>query len=109
MAISLPICLFVVCFFVCIGVGNLNSKTPVTFYTGEKPLKPEQVKDIAGWNRKHGIAWIVYGLVVALGYGCMWLIGDSLWSLIPFVLSVLVPIPVMVICHENWKKTDLVK
>lgn len=108
MVISFLVFLFVFCFMTGIGIWCLRSRNPVTFYTGEKPLKPEQVKDVKAWNRKHGVLWLCYAGAILLGYLGMWCIGDSLLALIPFVLGVLVPLPVMVLRHEAWRKTDLV-
>ena len=108
MVISFLVFLFVFCFMTGIGIWCLRSKDPVTFYTGEKPLKPEQVKELKAWNRTPGALWLCYAGAILLGYLGMWCIGDSLLALIPFVLGVLVPIPVMVLCHEAWKKTNLI-
>lgn len=97
-----------ICVMAGIGIFCLQSKTPVTFYSGETPPKPEQVKDVKRWNRKHGILWLGYAGAIALGFAGMRCLGDTAWSLIPFVLGVAAPLPIMVRCHERWKKIDLI-
>lgn len=66
-----------------IGVSQLKSKTPVGFYTGEKPFAPAELSDVAMWNKKHGEMWIVYGAIIILsGLAGTFLIGaDTAWQL----------------------------
>ncbi len=44
-----------------LGISQYRSKKPVGFYTGEKPSVEEAFTDITAYNKKHGIAWILYG------------------------------------------------
>ena len=44
-----------------LGISQYRSKTPVNFWSGEKPPSEETVTDIAAYNKKHGIMWILYG------------------------------------------------
>ena len=37
-----------------IGVLQRKSKTPVGFYTGEKPPAAQELSDVSSWNKKHG-------------------------------------------------------
>jgi hypothetical protein len=62
MIVSLIICGFASLFMISIGVSQLKSKTPVGFYTGEKPPKAEELTDVSAWNRKHGMMWVLYGV-----------------------------------------------
>lgn len=87
-----------------IGVVQLRSKKPVGFYTGEKPLKPEQISDVSAWNRKHGIMWILYGCTIIACWFVGLIMGDTLWFLIPFFGGILLPIFLMVWYHEKLKK-----
>lgn len=48
------------------GVHACRSGTPAVMNTGEKPLKPEQLRDVRAWNTKHGRAFILLGLAVTL-------------------------------------------
>lgn len=49
-----------------IGIIQYRSKTPVGFWAGKEPPKPEQVTDIRQYNRKHGMMWIIYGVGLIL-------------------------------------------
>lgn len=54
--------------FICIapifilGIVQCRSKTPVVFWAGKEPPRPEQITDVKKYNRKHGMMWILYGL-----------------------------------------------
>ena len=50
--------------FVIIGIRQCKSKTPVVMNTGEKPLKPEQLRDVEAWNKMHGKACIMFGIFI---------------------------------------------
>lgn len=45
-----------------LGISQYRSKTPVGFWSGEKPPAEESVTDIVAYNKKHGIMWILYGI-----------------------------------------------
>jgi hypothetical protein len=83
-----------------IGVSQLKSKIPVGFYSGEEPPKAEELTDVSAWNRKHGIMWLIYGVVILLSWFVGFLVGDSLWSVIPLVVGVCLPIVFMIFCHS---------
>ena len=87
-----------------IGVWNLKSKTPVTFYSGEKPMDPRELTDVEGWNRDHGRMWLTYGCLIALSAVIGFLLGDSLWCLIPYMGGVVVPLPLRVLYHHRLLK-----
>ncbi len=86
-----------------IGVSQLKSKTPVGFYTGEKPFAPEELSDVVMWNKRHGEMWMIYGGIILLsGLSGTFLIGaDASWKLIlvPMVGGVIVPIVWMMWYH----------
>lgn len=44
-----------------IGISQIKSSEPVGFYSGVKPPKEEQLRDMRAWNKKHGIMWSLYG------------------------------------------------
>ena len=98
---------FVAIFMMGIGIVQLKSKKPVAFYSGEKPPRAEDVTDVNAWNKKHGLMWIVYGIVIVLSYFAGMLIGDSVWSVIPMVGGVVVPIPFMIRYHNRLRKEYL--
>ncbi|MGN1176418.1 MAG: hypothetical protein ACI4S1_13280 [Roseburia sp.] len=98
---------FVAIFMMGIGIVQLKSKKPVAFYSGEKPPRAEDVTDVNAWNKKHGLMWIVYAVVIVLSYFAGMLIGDSVWSVIPMVGGVVVPIPFMIRYHNRLRKEYL--
>ena len=87
-----------------IGISQLKSKDPVGFYTGENPPDKERLSDVNAWNKKHGMMWVIYGVCIF----CSWIfsvfIGNSLYSLIPLVGGIIVPIVIMIICHHKLVK-----
>lgn len=95
--------LYVAFIMVGIGVSQLKSKTPVAFYSGEKPLEPWELSDVSMWNRKHGMMWIIYGVIIALsGLAGSFPAGkESLWCLIPMVGGVLGPLAGMIWYHHR--------
>lgn len=94
--------IFGLCAVIMITIGFLQykSKTPVTFYTGENPYKSEEITDVKAWNRKHGLMWITYGIIIIISWFIGYLLSDSLWMLLPFILGFFVPIFVMIGYHE---------
>lgn len=92
-----------------IGISQLKSKKPVGFYSGEKAPESEQLTDISAWNRKHGIMWMVYGCCIVTAWIVGLFMGDSILVLIPFAFFFLVPIPIMIICHNKMIKKYYVR
>lgn len=88
-----------------IGVSQLKSKTPVGFYSGEKPFAAEELSDVAAWNKKHGVMWIIYGLVIIFsGFAGTFLIGANAgWQLNLVIMGggVVVPLAWMIGYHER--------
>ena len=93
---SLSIYGFVALIMAAIGVYQLRSKKPATFYSGEKQLKPEQLTSVDDWNRGHGLMWIISALPFALNAGK--------WTVLLMTAGVMVPIPFLVMLHERMLK-----
>ncbi|MCI8635715.1 MAG: hypothetical protein HFJ05_08990 [Eubacterium sp.] len=74
---------------VIIGIVQFNSKNPVGFWSGKEPPKKEQIIDVRGYNRRHGIMWILYGTGMDLcflsGYFLRNFLGDA-WGYVSAVL-----------------------
>lgn len=87
-----------------IGLAQLKSKEPVTFYSGEKPPRREELTDVFAWNKKHGTMWIVYGTIIMISYFVGLIIGDSVWIVIPLCGGVVVPIFFMIRYHNKLKR-----
>lgn len=87
-----------------IGVVQLKSQKPVGFYSGEEGPKQEELTDVAAWNKKHGMMWVIYGIIIILSYFAGAMIGDSVWCVIPMCGGVMVPVIFMVRYHNKLKK-----
>lgn len=84
-----------------IGVSQLRSQKPVGFYSGEQPPKEEELKDVPAWNVRHGLMWLIYGIIIIISYFAWFLIGDSVWCIIPVCGGLIVPIVVMIWYHHR--------
>ena len=62
--IGLAIYVVVALFMVAIGIAQLKSKDPVGFYSGEEPPKAESLTDVSTWNKRHGMMWLIYGIII---------------------------------------------
>lgn len=89
-----------------IGIGLLQSKSqiPVGFYSGERSPSQEELTDVVSWNKKHGMMWVLYGIIIILSYFVGSIIGDSVWSIIPMGGGVMIPIIFMIRYHNKLKK-----
>ncbi len=85
-----------------IGVSQRKSKTPVGFYSGEKPPDEKTLSDVSLWNKRHGTMWILYGIMLMLSYLTGVLIGeDSPWCLILLLGGAILPLIVMIWYHHR--------
>ena len=55
-------------FMMGIGIVQIKSRKPVAFYSGEKPPKAEELTDVSAWNRKHGMMWLAYGIIILISF-----------------------------------------
>lgn len=91
-------------FMMGIGIVQLKSKEPVGFYSGEKPPKAEDITDVKAWNRKHGMMWLVYGIIILISFFIGLLIGDSIWTVVPMIGGVIIPVIFMIRYHHQLRK-----
>ena len=49
-----------------LGIFQLKSTSPVGFYSGEKPPREEELTDVKAWNKKHGMMWLIYGIIIRI-------------------------------------------
>lgn len=82
---------FVATIMIVIGIVQIKSKKPVGFYSGEIAPKEEDLVDVVSWNRKHGMMWIIYGVLIVLPFGIASFIGDSRWSVIHVIGGSVLP------------------
>lgn len=94
-------------FMMGIGIVQIKSRKPVAFYSGEKPPKAEELTDVSAWNRKHGMMWLVYGIIILLSFLIGARIGDSVWAAVPMIGGVLVPVIFMIRYHNQLRKKYL--
>ena len=87
-----------------IGLSQYKSQKPVGFYSGEQPPKESELTDIISWNKKHGMMWIIYGIIIIISYFIGALIGDSVWSILPMCGGTIIPVIFMIRYHSKLKK-----
>ncbi len=80
----------IICFIcmmpiIIIGIVQYRSKKPVGFWSGKEPPKKEQITDIAAYNHKHGIMWIIYGA----GFILCFMLGLIIDEKIALILSII--------------------
>lgn len=95
--------LFVAVIMFGIGLSQYRSTKPVGFYSGEKPPLESELTDVDTWNKKHGKMWIIYGVIIIVSYllGVPFLIADSVWSVLPMCVGIMIPIPLMIRYHHK--------
>lgn len=87
-----------------LGISQLKSREPVGFYSGEKRLRADEVADVSAWNRKHGLMWCIYGLVIFLSGIAGIIIGDSIYCVFPMFGGVTIPLGMMIWYHHRLLK-----
>ena len=107
--LTLAIGLLVAAVMVGIGIYQVKSRNPVTFYTGEKAPAAYELTDVHGWNKAHGLMWLIYGGIIALGFISASCISYTILCIIPIFGSICIPVPVMILTHhkliKKYKKT----
>lgn len=99
--IAFIIYLIVAAMMIGIGISQLRSASPVGFYSGEKPPREEELTDVQAWNHKHGMMWLIYGVIILFSYFGGYIIGDSILCIIPFCGGLIVPIIMMIWYHHK--------
>lgn len=87
-----------------IGVKQIKSKTPVSFYPGDEAPAENMLKDPKKWNCGHGALWIAYGVIVL---ACFWLASESDDGLIKALLMLcgtILPAGGMALGHSILRK-----
>ena len=95
-----------------IGIYQFTCKDTVGFYSGETPPKKEELKDWVAWNRKHGLMWIIYGVLIAIGsYVPFVIIKDTsqIAASLSIFLGVLMPLPIMIWYDHRLRKKYIIK
>ena len=100
---ALVIYLLVAAIMLGIGISQYRSKSPVGFYSGEKPPMESELTDVDAWNKKHGKMWIWYGVIIIISYlaGIPFLVLDSVWCVVPLCGGIILPLPFMIRYHHK--------
>ena len=101
--IGVVIYLLVAAVMLGIGISQYRSKSPVGFYSGEKPPLESELTDVNAWNKKHGKMWIWYGVIIIISYlmGIPFLVTDSVWCTLPMCGGIMIPLPFMLGYHHK--------
>lgn len=102
--IGFGIYLFVAMIMIMIGLSNLKKKTPVTFWSGEKPLRASEISDVGAYNKNHGLMWMCYGigmLAVYIMAGCLF--KDVFFAAIASAVEICGGIAAMMTLHRRWE------
>lgn len=93
--------IFVIVLFLTIGIYQYNQKEfPVSFNTGETPMRREDVSDVVAYNRKHGILWISFSMLLAIGFILGTILNDPIWFSIITIVCMLGGIGSIFLCHR---------
>lgn len=90
-----------------IGVSQMKSKTPVGFYTYEKPPKKEQLSDMEAWNKKHGMMWGAYGIAIMGSFLVCVFVSNEIVALVIFLSVICGALPIMMWYHAYLQKLYL--
>lgn len=104
MSISLAIFLFAAILMTAIGVSQIKSGEPVGFYSGEDIPEAKDLTDVRAWNKKHGMMWILYSIVLMLAWCAGYFLGGGVPGVIAMCAGLFLPLPVMALCHKKLKK-----
>lgn len=102
--ISLVVTSIVAVIMLGIGISQLKSKTPVGFYSGEQPPSADELSDVPSWNKKHGMMWIIYGVVIIVSHMLGAIIDYDVWFAVFFCSALIVPIIFMCWYHHRLTK-----
>lgn len=102
--ISLTIYGGVAALMIGIGISQLRSKKPVGFYSGVKPPPKDELSDVDAWNKKHGIMWVIYGIVILIIYALGIMIGDNIYSALLTCGGLIFPVFIMMYYHHHLEK-----
>lgn len=87
-----------------IGFTQYRSTKPVGFYSGEKPPKESELSDVVGWNKEHGMMWLLYSGIIIISYLLGLPLFDSIWCVVPMCGGIILPLPLMIWYHHKLMK-----
>ncbi len=99
---------FLICALIIIasGISQIKEKKPVGFLNGRtsQPPAAKDITDVEAWNKKHGTLWIGYGCFIVLCWILGLLVEDSTKLFIPYFAGLILPLPIMAVCHKKLVK-----
>ena len=104
--ISFIVLCFCALIFILMGIGQWRNQNTVTFYSGEEPL---HVNPVSEWNHRHGMMWILYGVILGLLGVSTFLVQKQTTFLMMFLICMIVPPVCMVFYHKYLVNKYVVK
>ena len=92
-----------------IGISDLKTNKVVAFYTGEKPYRYDELSDVKAWNTKHGIMWIIYGVLILISWIPGLFFPELVISFVIPLVVILVPVFIMIWYHNYLIKKYVIK
>ena len=99
--IALVIFALVAMVMIVIGIYQINQKAPVGFYSGEKSPKAKDITDVKAWNTKHGIMWVIYGILIIAGYAGGFFAKNVYIEITFIIVCNVLPIILMAVYHSH--------
>ncbi len=84
-----------------LGIAQIRSRKPVGFWSGKRPPSAEDVTDVAAYNRKHGVMWIIYGLGSVIAFCLGMLLGGEWWPAILMMVEIMGGLVLMILFHDH--------
>lgn len=85
-----------------IGISQmLKKEEPVGFYNTIDPPKKDEISNISEWNKKHGLLWIVYGIIIEACYWIAYFMPGTVLQAVCLIGGILLPLPCLVIYHNR--------
>lgn len=99
--IGLGIYAYVAAIMVAMGISQLKKKTPVGFWSGEKPPKANELSNVRAYNRNHGLMWICYGIGMLAVYFIGIFVNVGI-AVIMTSVEICGGIVIMIALHQKW-------
>lgn len=86
---------------IAIGIRQICSRTPVSFYSGEEAPSETKLRSVRGWNTGHGMLWIGYGLIIMAAYAlAVFMTTDTLYKSLLLFGGTIFPTGLLVLGHH---------
>ena len=92
-----------------IGIFQYGGKNPAQISTGAPPVRAEELTDVRAWNHRHGIMWMLYGVIMLAGLGLSFAFQKPLYSGMTILAAVCLPVLFIPVYHNYLKKKYMKK